>query len=130
MNFNDLVGQTVDFYGVDNHMFRLGVEGVLATFEAVEDESDGYRSMMRDVRTVPDVEAAGIFFATPVAAVVVENADHGTAGDGDAFEGYALRDPATGHVWLELGTSNNDDYYPGFEFNYQPSGEELRIAVG
>ncbi len=131
MKFDELLGQMVDFYGVDNGRFRLGMAGQLVTFEAVEDENDGYRSMMSEVRLVPDVEAAGIFFATPIASVVVTDATMPTDHESGrhSFDGYALRDATTGHVWLTLGTDNDDDYYPCFTFDYQPSGEKLRIDV-
>ena len=35
-------------------------------------------------------------------------------------QGYRLIDQADGHVWLEFGTYNYDDYYPYFVFRHNP----------
>jgi hypothetical protein len=106
LNFNDLVGQEFDFYGVDNTCFKLDDQ----VYEAVEDESDGYRSYLGCIETR---EAQGkIFFTTPIARVVVEKDD-----DGD-FEGYKLMDLHGGHEWLRFGTGAYDDWYPYFVFEY------------
>ncbi len=37
---------------------------------------------------------------------------------------YKLIDTEDGHVWLEFGTHNTDDYYPSFVFNYTPKPNE------
>ncbi len=46
MMFSELKGKPCSFYGIDNNRFRLDYGDARFTFEAVEDESDGYRSMM------------------------------------------------------------------------------------
>ncbi len=122
MNFADLIGQPCDFYGIDNNRFRLGRGAERWTFEAIEDESDGYRSMLDKVATVEE-DPGGIFFATPVAVVTPENDASQEEGDNEPFEGWVLRD-ASGHAWLQLGTHHGDDYYPQFTFLYTPSGEQ------
>ena len=98
-----------DFYGVDNVFFKLGD----TVYEAVEDESDGYRSCLDEIRIASDAEGL-IFFRNPLARVRVE--DRGT----DSQEGWLLRDVVDSHIWLEIGTDNNDDYYPYFIFRYYP----------
>jgi hypothetical protein len=62
------VGQEADFYGVDCNRFKLNG----TVFEAVEDESDGYRSMMHDVAIVEDPVGL-IFYAIPFARVKIED---------------------------------------------------------
>lgn len=101
------------FYGVDNTLFKLGDR----VFEAVEDESDGYRSYLQSVEARPD--AKGIFAPAPFAEVRVRETDRGS------FDGYELYD-RSGHVWLTIGTNNSDDYYPSFVFTYEPSGELVK----
>jgi hypothetical protein len=110
MDFDSLIGREVDFYGVDNNRFRLGVTASESvTFEAIEDPNDGYRSMMEEIRVVTD--GSGIFFRYPIARVRIERVQ-------DSFAGYLLRDVARDHVWLKVGTSNTGDYYPYFTFDY------------
>lgn len=112
MNLEELEGKRVGFCGVDNLTFCLVTEaGERLAFEAVEDEADGYRSMLAEVKAVP-LEGL-IFFRTPVAEVTVQ--DDGAS----AFDGWRLVDDG-GHVWLRLGTDGTDDYYPMFAFRYDP----------
>ena len=108
MELDELLGKRLDFYGVDGTSFKLGE----VIFDAVEDESDGYRSMLKCVRVMNDPKL--IFFETSVAKVGVEKIDDGY------FDGYELRDVSDGHLWLAVGTSNYDDYYPCFTFDYSP----------
>lgn len=120
MNLKDLVGKRVDFHGVDNKVFAVATRkgAPLVAFEVLEDEDDGYRSMMKDVKTVPAEAMAGfIFFPTAVARVTVE--------DDPYIDGYRLVDANTGHVWLRFGTDYADSYYPMFVFEYAPSGERV-----
>lgn len=118
-DFDSLIGQVLPYFGVDNNCFKLGDQA----WEAVEDESDGYRSMMEAVRAVDGADC--IFFSAPIARVRVEEADQIRNPWGDnSFdydsEGYRLVDVDDGHVWLEFGTRNRHDYYPCFTFNHWP----------
>ena len=110
--FDELIGKTVDFYGVDNNVLCVGTvfDGRMA-FEAVEDEADGYRSMLDEVKQVP--LTGHIFFRTPVTKLNISEITS------PGFSGYVLTD-ASGHVWLRLGTNCCDDYYPCFTFDYTP----------
>ena len=121
MNIEQLLGQTVDFFGVDNNVFcvRPTSSATRLAFEAVEDEDDGYRSMLEDLC---QVQIKGhIFFREPVAKVIVER-DQG-------LEGYRLVDAETLHVWLRVGTDREDNYYPCFRFEYDPP-KESKIGTG
>ena len=112
--FLSMVGYVYDFYGVDNNTFCIGIAGQRCAFEALEDESDGYRSYLDNV--VVSMKDH-IFFQTPIAKVHLE------AHTQNAFEGWALLDVDDGHVWLLVGTDNTDDYYPSFTFTYQPKAQ-------
>lgn len=105
MDFRELIGEVCLFYGVDNHMFKLDDQ----VWEAVEDESDGYRSMLGVIKTVQ----GGIFFREPLAVVEVKEVGN------SELDGYVLYDENY-HDWLRVGTDNSDDYYPQFIFSYHP----------
>jgi len=107
LKFDDVVGKEFGFYGVDNTSFKLGRN----VWCAVEDEDDGYRSYLGSV--VVDV-GDHIFFDRPLGTVRIEV---DSVGD---FDGFRLVDISDGHVWLQFGTDNSDDYYPMFRFHYEP----------
>lgn len=117
MNLDDLLGKTVGFHGVDCNVVCLSTaDGDRVAFEAVEDQCDGYRSMLDEVKHVS--LRGGTFFREPIVEVTIRKI---VGGEGyDSFSGYELTD-GNGHVWLRLGTSNWDDYYPYFVFEYSPS---------
>lgn len=106
--FRKVLGKKRRFYGVDNYCFKLGNQ----VFEALEDESDGYRSYLDSVE-VRETDGL-IFFRTPLATVMAEEYEDGCA------EGVRLVDVRDGHVWLSFGTNYVDDYYPCFFMHYQP----------
>lgn len=101
-------GGVYDFYGVDGNQFKLGD----FVYEAIEDESDGYRSYLESV----EVRGGnGIFFGQPLDKVILKEVDDGY------FDGFELRSATDEkHVWLRFGTDNYDDYYPCFTFTYSP----------
>jgi hypothetical protein len=79
-------------------------------FEAIEDESDGYRSAMDRVNvstsTNPHPELLGV--------VNVKEVDDGY------FKGFEIVDTHDNHVWAKFGTDNYDDWYPCFTFEFIP----------
>jgi hypothetical protein len=109
------VGLIANFYGVDGNYFKLGA----TVFHAEEDESDGYRSMMREVKPVKRTKEM-VFFARPIAKVRVGEAHGRLRSSSGNFDGYQLIDMQDHHLWLLLGTDNSDDYYPSFTFMYTP----------
>jgi len=113
MKFDDLVNKEfLAFYGVDNNCFRLGIIDTeeLLTYEAIEDQDDGYRSYLDSVE-IKDPSGL-IFFQGPVAIVSIE---HTKDSYSDIFE---FKDVVDNHIWLRVGTENCDDYYPWFVFEY------------
>lgn len=107
------VGEMLPFYGAWGNRFLLGD----TVYEAIEDENDGYRSSCREVLASAD-QSRGGFFNQPLTTVLVAKRNDGT--DYNAFDGFVLVGVLDGHEWLRLGTSNCDDYYPYFTFEYTP----------
>jgi len=109
-------GTILSFYGVDNLRFKLAEQ----VFEAVEDENDGYRSYLESIKVVND--PYDIFSSLPLALVRVERVEINKVdedGEEFRFHGYHLVD-TTGHIWLKVGTSSTDAWYPCFRFTYDP----------
>jgi hypothetical protein len=103
------VGKRYRFYGVDGNMFKLNT----TVLEAVEDESDGYRSYLGSIENRPNASRT-IFFKRALDTVEVQD------GDDSECSGWKLVSVKDGHVWLEVGTDTTDDYYPCFVFRYNP----------
>lgn len=114
MTFDELAekGKKLKFYGMDNNFFKLDDE----IYEAIEDESDGYRSYLQEIKPTTDEEAEAnlIFFQNPVDTVKIVDVTDNT------FNGYEIVSVDDGHVWLKVGTDNIDDYYPSCIINYNP----------
>lgn len=81
IDFDELVGQEFDFYGVDGQCFKLDEK----VYEAAERD---------EVKVCHDRHR---FHELPIARVVVEN---GAFSD----EVYELVDLHDGHCWLQFGT--------------------------
>lgn len=114
--FSETVGKEFPFYGAAERQFKLGDQ----VWEAIEDEDDGYRSHLG---TIEQKQSDAIFFQTPLATIVVQTRDSNTE------DGFKLVDTADGHVWLQVGTDNTDDYYPYFIFEYTPKAAEAQNAA-
>lgn len=120
LTLDDIVGQRVGFCGVDNQTIVLLVDGKLRAFEVVEDEEDGYRSSLEEVREVPIGDT--IHFREPVADVIVSEIAAARC------DGYQFADDS-GHVWLQVGTDYSCDYYPCFVFDYTPPARPVDEAL-
>lgn len=122
IDFDTLIGQTGKLYlcaDQSPNTFQLG----RVIFEVVEDESDGYRSMMRHV--LIKSKSASVAHNTVLATVLIRKAISNDMYR--TFEGYELMDVNTGHAWLKFGTDNNDDYYPCFTYYWTPTSE---VTIG
>lgn len=106
-NFEDLIGSKANLFlqKPESNQFQLGS----VVFEVIEDESDGYRSSMQEVKIVTTQAPCKVLLA--VVTIGRTNPDNEDI--------YTLIDD-TGHEWLRFGTVNTDDYYPSFHFNWQP----------
>ena len=118
MNFEKYIKEEgmLVFFGVCDNQFKLNDK----VFEAIKDESDGYRSYLGSIEIV---SSDGIFFDTPLGIVKVEEVNESE--DFRDFEGYRLVDVFTGHVWLTFGTEDASDYYPMFIFRYTPDKSQV-----
>jgi hypothetical protein len=104
---DELVGKRFKFFGVDSNCFKIGSR----IFEAIEDECDGYRSMLLTVCLADNTKPL-IFSQLPLDTITVK--------EDEEYRGYKLVG-RNGHVWLRIGTYDYDDYYPCFRFEYTPS---------
>jgi hypothetical protein len=103
IDFSKLIGKSGILCAVDGHSFRVGD----LTFEAVEDSMDGYRSSLKHFRVVDNIRPT-----------FRENIRFEEA-EGEYTDGIQLVNDI-GSVILTVGTSNYDDYYPFFVFEYNP----------
>ncbi len=113
MTFQELVDQKreLDFYGMDGSFFKLDDD----IYEAVEDPSDGYRSYLDEIKSIPEQEADSnfIFFQNVIDRVKIVQYNA-------TFTGYEIVSVEDGHVWVRVGTDNMDDYYPYCRIEYHP----------
>lgn len=121
-HFKALAGITLDYFGCDTASHEFKLDDVV--FRVLEDEDDGYRSHLGCI-AYSDNQSNAIFFDKPVARVKIEAYDElsGTCEDfmpKEVSQGYKLVDDTDGHVWLEFGTANTEDYYPYFVFRHFP----------
>ncbi len=121
-HFMSLAELELDYYGADDGDNTFKVDGVV--FKILEDPSDGYRSMLGAIDYTDKHNS--IFFQSPIAKVRLITFDGPETdpevdyGYGMTNQGYRLIDVVDGHVWLEFGTHNYDDYYPMFIFRHNP----------
>ena len=110
IDFNFLLGTKANLYYLNElNRFQLGT----VVFEALEDENDGYRTLLDKVQIVEE-NAPTIH---RLAEVVIRDALNKEYQD---ITGWSLVDTNDGHVWLTFGTDHLDDYYPAFRFEYYP----------
>jgi hypothetical protein len=106
VDFNSLIGQTAKLYltAPNVNTFQLG--SIL--FECIENENDGYRSAMKEIKVLKD--NAFTDKNKFLEEVSIESGDYGL---------YKLVG-SDNHVWLIFGTIHSDSYYPSFIFNWTP----------
>lgn len=117
MELEDLANRKFSLDAVDDLVsakdyangIRFRLDGVV--YEVIEDEEDGYRSSMQEIRAV-HTRPRNIFVPTEVVS------SFGTS-DGMGEVLY-FHDTRTAKVVLEVGTDYSDDYYPGFVASFHP----------
>ena len=97
-------------------VMRFRLDGIVYT--AIEDPSDGYRSSMRDI----EAGAVPINNTFQAVRVVARHREKSRYGTDDVLE---LIDVGTGQTVIEVGTSDIDDYYPGFVAFFNPKAMTL-----
>jgi hypothetical protein len=114
------------YYGMCGNFIKIGAD----VFEAVEDEDDGYRSMLADLKLVMNAKTIKeqIFSPLPLSYVTLNavKTNEDRSGGGDGFEGYEVRDWFIEHVWAVLGTNKTDGYYPSFYVTSHPLTDEQK----
>jgi len=126
-HFASLQGAVLDYYGADDAEHEFRVDGII--FKVLEDPNDGYRSCLGVIEYGD--QSSAIFFRNPIAKIRIETYEDLTREEdswgNSACQGYRFVDVQTGHVWLEFGTDNTDDYYPFFVFRHTPdTSQEYR----
>lgn len=135
-----IVTQLIDLVGVHIMMFAPTTE-VRHPFEsesngvwfnlgekyyiAFEDPDDGYRSMCEDLIVTninPDISS---LVRVNQSVTVTHRASSNTGCDTDDV--IEIRNTATGHLILEVGTEDIDDYYPGFVCRYYPEHFDVNL---
>lgn len=95
-------------YYEDAQMINFILNGV--TYTATEDPSDGYRSMLQEVY-ISNTPVRNVFKGCKVKGEYIDTSSEDIV---------RFTDIKTGLVVLEIGTDNNDDYYPSFIAHFSP----------
>lgn len=126
-HFAALEGMDLEYFGCDSAAYEFKLDDII--FKVLEDPDDGYRSCLGVIEYGDQSDA--IFFRHSLGKVRIETYSDETeeAGWRDSIkrEGYRLVDVSDGHVWLEFGTDNTDDYYPYFVFRHTPKQQETGV---
>lgn len=107
--------QVKAYYGdtfEDANCIRFRLDGKVYT--GIEDPSDGYRSSMEKLFASFD-EMKNVFPPVKVLARIRTEYEYG--GKSEVLQ---LLDVKNGKVILEVGTDNEDDYYPSFVSSWKP----------
>ena len=121
LHFLALRGMDLDYFGADTGECTFNIDGIV--FKVEEDPDDGYRSHLGPVLYADN--DSSVFFRNPIAKVKILEycdleADLDISVHGELSYGYRLVDVEDGHIWLEFGTANYNDYYPYFMFRPAP----------
>jgi len=92
-------------------------------FIAAEDPDDGYRSAMRDLVISYDAKMKNVFEPLRVLgrhrtkSPIDLEGEYDLGGKDDVLE---LVDVVTGKIVIEVGTTEVEDYYPGYVASFHP----------
>lgn len=86
------------------------------TYAAVEDPDDGYRSSLRYLH----LSDAAVENQFPPVEVYARHRDRVRSEYGGSSDVLEIYNPSTGKIILEIGTDDEDDYYPGCVMGYYP----------
>jgi len=89
------------------------------TYTATEDHNDGYRSAMGEL-SIDKYQCKNIF--EPIDVLCIYKSTSGSYNNCDILQMYGMN----GELLLEVGTDNDDDYYPSFVSYFKPEN----IPVG
>lgn len=106
---------TGDLYYDSASVINFVLDGI--TYSAIEDPSDGYRSMLKELK-VSDFKVTNVFAPVEVTCVMR------SGGFCDILD---VIDVVSGKVVLSVGTDNYDDYYPSFVYEWTPENLCLNL---
>jgi hypothetical protein len=109
-------------YTEDSQVCRFRLNGNV--FVAMEDPGDGYRSSMRDIRSLGQGVLDNMFPPVEVFAL------HRKERNRDQCDILEIYDIATGKIVLEIGTDATDDYYPSFVASFHPENMSINTKAG
>ena len=97
----------------DCQVCRFRLDGIV--YVAVENPSDGYRSMMKELKIDTEAKMKNIFVGCNVICTHIQKGKY------DDHDILALVDAKTGKTVLRVGTGNYNDYYPYFVATFDPT---------
>jgi len=103
---------------------RFRLDGIV--YIAVEDPSDGYRSSMEHL-LLGSGEMTNVF--PPLQVIARHRTESGEGWGHQTDDVLELVDAVTGKVVLEVGTENEDDYYPCFVASFHPEAMAHNVGV-
>lgn len=105
--------------GIAWEFWTDGNPGASTVYIVVEDENDGYRSAAAPILSAKgslyEFGDIAVYLRREVVCSIKEKGEYG--GECEVLE---MRDASTGHLWLEVGTDDLDDYYPCFVCRFHP----------
>lgn len=101
---------------------RFRLDGKI--YVGIEDPSDGYRSCLADIQVVSGPPIKNRFPAVKV------RAEYRSRNEYTSCDILSLVDVENNEVVLEVGTDNNDDYYPSFVHWFSPEKLSVNQRVG
>lgn len=102
-------------YIEDKIVLRFTLDGI--HYEAVEDPSDGYRSSLDDLR-ITSIAPQNTFLGVKVIGRMKPQDENPNSFRQDEI--LQLLNPVTQKPIIEIGTTDVDDYYPGFVGYFSP----------
>jgi hypothetical protein len=115
-HFHNLIGLEGTYEGADEQELVFKFDNIL--WQAKEDDMDGYRSMLDYVVYADNSTQRKFISHKNLAKVVLESIDNTETGG--HFAGYILKDITDDHIWLKIGTSYIDEWYPCVIFQHNP----------
>jgi hypothetical protein len=109
---DSLIGKEAELFGVCDKVFKIQLVGEATPMflEAMEDDSDGYRSSLDRVIVHPTQPASTTLPSTSIGRVTIVKSS--------GIDGWDFVD-RNQHAWLSIGTDCSDSYYPCFIFRWE-----------
>ncbi len=115
-HWSNLDGMIGLYEGANEADLTFKFQGIV--WKAIENECDGYRSMLDQI-------AYDSFPEKFIAIDNLANVKVKRVYDSESifFNGWELIDLEDEHVWLEVGTNHTDEWYPYIVFRHNPKAK-------